>query len=647
MRLQLRSCLWERARVLPGALLLLLPAALAAQEPPAPPRPDTVRVDTTRAEPRDSARFRVPPGVLRPDTLPAPKDTTPHDSLLPAPVLPSRPEPEPPAFWNGIWEWDREALRRFHGTSLLELVVRIPGVVATRAGGFGQPVGISPFGLGGGRARIFIDGWEVDPLSASVVDLQQISPLDVESLRVERHLGELRIHITPFRLPDRRAFSQIEAATGEPETRFLRGLYAQALGGRTVVTLGFDLTDTRGFRNQQPFGVTTGVARVDHLFSPDAGVQLEYRQTEVERTRSLFEIGERSELLLRARWRPRPGLFLDGVVGRASRSPEGSDPFPETTVDQLALRALLAGGPGWVEGEARVRREPQRTFGVPGSDLSLRAGARPLPLLEGRAEARLAASGGEAGAELRGVVRVGPFAGVSLFASAAAGTRGIGYLRGDTVVAVAPDSLGSPRADTLLAFGTLSSALAGLRAGAEWRRGSALAGAALLRLDPGQVAPFGLPFDAGRLPEEGEASTGVEIYVSTPVFTQGLRLEGGYFRWAETVPRPYLPQQEGRAALEYHRLFYTGNLEPTFRLEAVHRGRARLARAPESIGSDPAGALSTPYTLFNFFFQLRIIDVRAFAYVENLFNLRGAADIPGFPFPGGRLVYGVRWHFRD
>lgn len=634
---------------LPGALLLLLallPSALAAQNPPPrPPRPDTARVDTTRAAPKDSAEFRVPAEALPQDTFRTlNRDTVPADSLVPAPVFPQAPRPDSAGGWSGTWEWSREELLRFQGTSLLELLARVPGVVVTRGGGFGQPVGVSPFALGGGRTRLFLEGWEVDPLSAAALDVQQLSPLDLESLRVERRLHELRIHLTLFRLPDRRPYSRVEAATGDPETRYLRGLYAQALG-RMVLTLGFDLTDTRGFRSQ-PFGVTTGVARLDYLLSPRAGVQLELRQTGVERAQQLHELGDRRDVLLRARWEPTSALFLEGVAGRASRAPAGElDRFRSAEVDQLGARALLRAGPAWVEGEARFRRGSDAAFPVPESDLAVRGGLRPLPFLEAQGEARLASVGERGGTELWGAVRVGPFAGVSLFGSATAGTRGLGLLAGDTVLPLPPDTAGNPREDTVPRFGTVSSTLAGVRAGAEWSRPGAAIGAALLLLDPDRVVPLGLRFEPDTLPAaETGASTGVEGYVSTPLLPS-LRLEGGFTYWSEGGERPYLPDHEGRAALEFNRLYYTGNLEPTLRLEAVRRGAALV---PPGVSAGTIFDVQpTPYTLLNFYAQVRVIDVRAFVLFENLLNYRLAADVPTGVFPGARVLYGVRWHFRN
>ena len=65
--------------------------------------------------------------------------------------------------------------------------------------------------------------------------------------------------------------------------------------------------------------------------------------------------------------------------------------------------------------------------------------------------------------------------------------------------------------------------------------------------------------------------------------------------------------------------------------------------------ADPAGetVATTPYTLTNLFVQIRILDVQAFGLWENFFNYQSAADLPGVFLPGQRLIYGIRWVFRD
>lgn len=642
-----------RRALLAGLLLLAAPALLAAQNPPA--RPDTVPRpaprDTVRPEGRDTATFRVPPETLPTDTLPQRGDSARTDSIGPAPLFPAWPRPDSAGFWHGTWTWDREALGRFHGTSLLDLLRTIPGVTITRGGGYGQPAGVAPYGLGGGRTRFFYDGWEVDPLASATLDLQEISLVELEEVRVERRLDEIRVELLPYRLADRRPYSQIELGTGDPNTRLLRGLFAAAVGGRQTVTLGFDIADTEGLGRRQPFAVTNGFARWAYRFTPRAGVQVEYRTTELARPDTGFtEEADRQALWMRARWLAAPGLALEAMGGRNWRVPSDPDRFPERqSAYQGALRALLGGRAAWVEGVARLRGEEEGAFAVPATELEARAGLRAGGALEAQGGARFTA-GDEGGTEFQGSVRAGPFGGFSLFGSATAGTRGVSLITRDSVATYVPQIPQLARSDTFPLFGSVSPTLSGFRAGAEWARPGATLGAAFVALDQDLAAPFGLRLDddLGRA-TAAEASTGVEAYVSLPLFRPFLRLDGWYTYWTDTGGRPYLPEDEGRAALEFHDVFYTGNLEPTLRFEMVRRGSALTPRA----GTDPddgeplAPVASQAYTLFNAYLQIRVIDVRAFLIVENVFNLRGAADIPGRPFPVTRAIYGIRWYFRN
>jgi hypothetical protein len=57
--------------------------------------------------------------------------------------------------------------------------------------------------------------------------------------------------------------------------------------------------------------------------------------------------------------------------------------------------------------------------------------------------------------------------------------------------------------------------------------------------------------------------------------------------------------------------------------------------------------VSGPYAIFNYYVQLRVLDVRAFWRMENAFNREDAFDVTGLPLPGVRTLFGVRWFFRD
>ncbi|HEX2189842.1 MAG TPA: TonB-dependent receptor plug domain-containing protein [Longimicrobiaceae bacterium] len=640
--------------LLAGLLLLAAPASLAAQNPPA--RPDTVPrpapADTVRLEGRDTATFRVPPGALPGDTVPnRGRDTTAVDSIVPAPLIPAWPQPDSAGFWHGTWVWDQEALARFHGTSLLDLLATVPGIVITRGGGYGQPAGVAPWGLGGGRTRFFYDGWEVDPLASATLDLQEISLIELEEVRVVRRLNEVRVELLPYRLSDRRPYSLIELGAGDPDTRLLRGLFGTVLGARQTLTVGFDVADTEGRLRREPFAVSNLFARWGYRIGSRAGVQVEYRTTDAVRQDSAYdEEADRNALWVRGRFLATPGFSLEALAGRNWRVPADRDRFSETQESsQAAVRALLGGRAAWLEGVARVRSEPDRGFTVPTTELEARAGLRAGGLLELQGSAR-ATGGEEPGTALQGSVRAGPAAGFSAFGSVTAGTRGVPLLLRDSVNAYTIIPFAEERADTVPLFGTAAPSLSGFRAGAEWSRPGAIVGGAFVRLDEDLVPPFGLRLDddLGRATAAGP-STGVEAYVSTPLLRSWLRLEGWYTRWTDTGGRPFLPEDQGRAALEFHDVFYTGNLEPTLRVEVVRRGAALVPQVDPDPDDEelPAPLTSEPYTLVNAFLQVRVIDVRAFLIAENVFDLRTAGDLPTRPFPRARIIYGIRWHFRN
>jgi hypothetical protein len=157
------------------------------------------------------------------------------------------------------------------------------------------------------------------------------------------------------------------------------------------------------------------------------------------------------------------------------------------------------------------------------------------------------------------------------------------------------------------------------------------------------VVPFGLGFDRGVEAMDVDAARGIEARASLPVpGTQGsVRLQGWFNYWADRGGRPYLPTEQGRATLELNREFYDGQLEPTLRLDLTQRGSTRVPLADgELVETDP-------YAFLDLFLQIRILDLRAYLLWPNLFNYRTAFDIPEHRLPTTRLIYGVRWFFRN
>lgn len=666
-----------------AAAALLAAADLRAQDTiPAPPRQDTASV----AIPGEAVRGDTIPDAARPDSVPA-------DSTRPAPNFPLYPEARQSGFAAASWVFGPRELGRFHGLTLTELLDRIPGLVVTRGGGVGQPTGISAFSSGGGRMRVFLDGWEVRPLSGTTLNLENIPLLDLQEVRVTRGLQETRIEVQTLRLADRRPFAQIEGGEGDFATRMLRGLFVRPLGNRLLVHVGIDVVETQGFRRREDYSANTGVARLTYAFAPDRALQLEYRTTgidaqregEVELPRESFD---RGELVLRGRGRffGRPtvcadtaaapadsaavadsaaiaagspvapdacpqtgGVWLDAALGRSQTRPLDRDSITlERESVQAMLRATVDVPLGTVTGTARVHRVDREGYAANATELSARAELTPVPWLAAWGEARTLTHGGVTGLELEASGRAGPWGGLSVFGSVAAGTRGLRFWRDSSIVvrnlAHVLDP-GVPELDTLpiVLFRDTESTANGFRAGAEWARGSILAGAAFVVQDVDAVVPYGFWYERGLGPESGETVSGVEAYASIPVIWRQIRLDATYTDFFTAPARPYLPVRFGRAALEYHWIFRGGNLEPTLRAEVIGRGPARTLDAQ----TGTLAGVTQQYAIFNFLVQFRVLDVRAFWRLENAFNRESAFDIPGLTLPGQRALFGVRWFFRD
>jgi hypothetical protein len=250
--------------------------------------------------------------------------------------------------------------------------------------------------------------------------------------------------------------------------------------------------------------------------------------------------------------------------------------------------------------------------------------------------------------ELEASGRAGPFGGFTLFGSVGAGNRGLRFRRDSTIVVrtlageVEP---GAPEQDTLpvVLFRERESVASGFRAGAEWTRGSIVAGAAFVAHDVDVVSPFGFWFERGLEPTSGGTIGAAEAYVDVPVIWRQLRFQATYTDFLTEPERPYLPQRFGRAALEFHGLYFNGNFEPTIRSEVLVGGRS-LTFSADSLVFD---TVTEPYAMFNFYVQMRVLDVRAFWRMENAFNRDRAFDVPGLFLPGVRAMFGVRWFFRD
>ena len=631
------------------AALALAATALSAQQRDTVPRPA-----------RDTIQVVVPPEAVRVDTLPdrpgqAAADSAANDSLVRAPTFPEFPSTGPSGFGPGVWEFTADDFQRFHGLSVLEFLDRVPGILITRSGNFGRPAGVSPYGAGGGRFRVFLDGWEMRPLNGAVPDLQRIPLVDVVAMRVERGLGEVRVHLHTFRLADGRAFAQIDGADGDFDTRILRAFFARPIGKGFAIQVGLDVTESSGFRRFDPFSFNTPIARLTYEVRPDLALQLDYRRTAIDTEQRgagnaaaiWNESLDRGEVMLRGRGRFLGRLWLDAAVGRSTEAPAGND---TTSVDVTSFggyaRAAMEIPLGSLSAAVRVHGGEERSFAPASREVSARASLTPLPWLNAGGEARVLSLGGAGGTELEGWVRAGPFRGLSAFGQFAAGARGIPFLA-DTVVTLETfGGLGGgtplTQQDSVTVFRTIEPTLSAIRAGAEFTRGSYAVGAALVTQDVAALAPYGLSFDRETGIAPGNTLSGVESYASVPVFSPNLRFDGWFLYRLDDTSRRYTPTYFGRGALEFRNTYRTGNLEPTFRIEALGR-----ARSPVPSATGDSTTLDAPrYTILNLFVQIRIIDVRIFYRLDNAFNVT-TSEVDGTRRGGARAIYGLRWFFRN
>lgn len=615
-------------------LLLGLPLVVGAQVQDTIP-PDTAVVDTVQVP--------IPPDPQARDTVGTAGAA--QDSAVPVPPFPRYVRPGGGGFAFGRWEWDRQELLRYHSLSLLALLERVPGLHTIRMGNFGQPAALVTLGGGGGRVRVYLDGFELAPLGFTSLDAQQIALGDLESVRVERRMDGIRIDLTPMRLPDPRPLSAVEAATGVYDTKLLRGLLLRGVGRRMVATAAFDQASSQGVGFRESFSYSATRASLSFALTPRTVLQAEYRSENAESGRDAVPVdANRRTILLRGRAQPFAGLVLDAMLGRTQRRPEEADSIDvDLSSAQAALRATYDLGRVWVEGSARLQTHAD-ALGLPGTELEARAGAHLLPWLLAEGEIRTGSIQGEGGPRGSGSVRLGPLAGFSGFATVGFGEQPVALVRDTMFVWRVPQEFTGRERWSEPRFGAASTSIAALRTGVDWNLASGSVGVASVLLPDGVSAPFGFfGLDRGRPPIPVSSISGVEAYASLPVpFTREyLRVDGTYTWWSEYGGRPYLPEQEGRVALEAHGIFYGGDLEPSLRVEGVRRG-AMLA-----VGSDGSLVPTTPYTMANLQLEIRILDVRAFLAFDNFTNIRTAADLPERPLPGSKLYYGLRWTFRN
>lgn len=591
---------------------------------------------TLAGTPATPVHAQVPDTVPPPraDTIPAPQDAPVPDTIPPDTVPEEPPDPAtlPPmtpvgttGWTDGVWEWNRQDLLRFPDLSLLHLLERIPGITPVRIASIGQAEGVSLFGTTAAGIRYEIDGFGLDPLTAPTFDPAQLPLLALESVRVERRMTGATVRLRTLSPTDPRPLSVIEAGTGDLRTNLFRGTFLgpHVLGG--AFAAGFE-----SLGHQMVTGLTSNhtTGWLKWTWSREAaGIQLEYRQSDVDR--GGVETGAspaRRDWVVRARQGVGP-VVAEAYAGASSVEDGLGDVVLREGSPQGGLRVRTTlPTPFPVEAIAglRVRGHPR----MPAQEIEVGGWAEPTPWLGVGLDAVHGRwSEGPSTRHLAGRARAGPFLGLTAFASAASATDILATATVDPAVDGTEPAVGLDLERT------------GLRLGLEFQRGGIRLGAAAVRATADSVPGFGLAFDPTAPRFGGGEVSGVEVIVGLPTGLAPFRVEGWLVSLDVPTPWLYTPAEHWRAALVYHHLpLPSGNLELYGRAEHVVRGSMIV---PGDVEPVRVGA----YRASNIELTIRIVTVRAFMRWQNVLNRPFQQDVPGFLRPGQHIVYGVKWEF--
>lgn len=623
---------WLVGFLLSGVVLtgLTCPGVAAAQVPEAGTdslRPDSVQIpiapqDAPSDAVPDSIPLQAPPSDAVPDSI-----ELAADSAVAPLVPPDFPAPAAGGWSTATWEWTRDQLSGIPAMTALEFIERLPGVTRFRAGNFGRPEGITAMAMGGSRTRVFLDGFELDPFGAGAYELETLPLLELESIRVERSLMEIRVDIRTYQLDQADAHSIVELGTGVFKTRLLRAIFSRGIGTKSTFTGSYDLVNTRGIGIDEPYSHRSNSFRWTYVPLDRLSIQAEWRRGTIDRKGVEFPTQiSRSELLFRARSALTPALMVEGFLGRSTLEEELDEAEDRRKSLQGGVRAALTTSALRADASGRLRSGFDSYPLLPTRELEGNVSLSPGRFLHIEGNGRFASwdGGSSRSGRVKGVLT--PVDGLSLFGAIEAGSRPLSGL----------EQIG---VDTLAVL--TASEGGGWRGGLELYRGSASLGAAMFGSTLSSVAPFGLDFDERLLLRGTESVSGGEVYGRIPVW-RGIAVEGWYARFQDAAERPYTPEDIGRVIVSARGSFYSDQLEPTLILEGIHRGSALV---PDVDGSDFA-TQSAPYQVFDLSLRIRIIDVEAYLLWNNILANRAAIDMPWGPPAIQRIVYGARWRFR-
>ena len=635
-----------------------IPSAAVAQIPGigGPPR-DTVLTgaDSIGLAEADSSAVLTDPSAILADSIAILADSLEiladsseilADSGKVAPkILPVISSGPGPSYGLNGWLWDRGDLLSTRAVTLAELVALIPGVISLRGGDYGTPVTVMANGLGGGRVRVFWDGFEWVPLDGGVPDLSRIGLAGLDEVRVERHLGELRIELRTREPTSPDPATVVHVGTGDLGTNLLSAVFVHPNILRGSFTLAFDRLETRG-PGLSAGGTLSGIALRYSLARGDRGGIVAEMRRFAPRTEVVGLVSglTRNDWNIRGRWRFAEGLVGEVYWGASSLAGGPEDPIYgglDTRRTQLGLRAKYTAGNLWAQATTRGFFGP----GVPGANLEVAAGGVRAPFASLDGSIRVERWASQYATSWRARLETVPLWGFSLFASYEDGEAGApfvseyeAYLRSLRLgPPLQPDPVERPR--------PRFTNRTGIRAGGSFSwRGIHLSGAGLY-MEADSIRPLGLILDPDGITSPGGDRVGFEATASIPIpFPwRGFVLEGAVQAWDEDLP--YLPRRLWDGALTYHGIFKESrNLE-------LWGGLGMTRRDPMPIGIlEPGGDPTVPELIevprseeWYVHIQVRVVTVNFFIRWENVRRKSDNIDFPDRQQPQTRTLYGVRW----
>lgn len=587
----------------------------------------------------------APPAAADPDTmvgeLPGEltgvlADSAAVDSTFAVLADPLRPPQDETT--NDVIVWDRERIRRSNAVHLGELLIEmVPGTLGLRAGFFTGPFHLLDGPLGPTSLEIRLDGRPLVPLIGAQPDLSRILLAMIDEVRVRRSVAGLRVELTSVRRTDPRAYSRIEAGSGDPALESLRLVFTNGFGRNFTTTAGFELLESSSPEGDLQ-GFSGGVAWLPG--GGTSGIELQLEQRSFERTLTASESGSRSRLVLGGRVGLGDALQAAAWVGEATRELDlpatGEDGEEATKSEEVTHGGVELRG-RWGRAWASLGGRFAGGEALPERELEAEAGLRPLPWLGLSAGGRAGSFDGLSISEGRFSI-AGRFhlagAATRIHAEATGGTRGVSYLATDSVGA---DTLGF-------------SALGG---GAEIEAGPFRVGGRAARQRADRQLTFGTGFDPAGASRSGAEVTSLEAMVDVPVLPLSWLLDTadpirvrGFFRHnsvADGDTALYVPTNVLRGQLYFEDTFLEGDLGIRLGLGIDRRDPWRTAPGPDTEGEL---AVVPARTSLDFDLGVRIVGVLIFWRYDNIPG-RLQSDLPGFDFPVRRQVFGVRWRFFD